>query len=102
MNKTNEKIEELRKENEDLNTKLERLSDNELKQVTGGVEDEIDRYSYWYSQVQQIMNSVLSIYEKENKFRQLLAEINNDNKIEKTDKDFLKEQINSLIGVGGR
>ena len=48
------------------------------------------------------MNYVLSIYEKENKLRQLLAWINNENKIEKTDKDFLSEQINSLIGVGGR
>ena len=102
MNKNNEKVDQLRKEYEDLSDKLQKLSDCELKQVTGGEKYDIDRYSYWYNKIQQIMSSGLSVYEKENQLRQLLTEIVNDNKIEKTDKEFLQEQINSIIRVGGR
>lgn len=102
MNKTNEKVDQLRKEYEDLSSKPQKLSDAELKQVTGGEKYDINRYSYWYNKIQQIMSSGLSVNEKENQLRQLLVEIVNDNKIEKTDKEFLQEQINSIIGIGGR
>lgn len=80
-----------------LNDKPQNLSDDKLKDVSGGSKYDMDRYSYWYEQVNTIMRSGLSRSEIEDKLRGLAEEIEKDSLFEPTDKSFLLEQIKSLI-----